>query len=426
MQRLQGKTLLLVGFTLFSMFFGAGNLIFPPYLGAQAGVHFWFAFAGFAASAVLLPVLGVVAATQAGGLPQLASRVHPVFAQVFTMLVYLSIGPCLAIPRTASTSFEMLSPLLGSSRGLQLAYSAVFFLTAFLIALQPERLTARLGRVLCPALLILILVLFSGCLLDPIAPHYAPAVGNYQTLPAAQGMLDGYQTMDALAGLNFGAVLALNIRALGVTEEKEVQRGARRAGFITAGLLLAVYGMLGHIGALTGYAYPQCSTGAQTLTVLAQALFGHSGQILLASIFLIACFNTCVGLLASVSDYFHKLCPRLPYPALAAFFAVVSMLISNLGLASIIRLSTPVLNALYPAAILLILLPLIPGLHHRRAVYQWSIAFAAVQSIAAALPLGPLSALAQRLPLSSIGFGWLLPAMLGLSAGLLLDLCRKR
>ena len=232
--------------------------------------------------------------------------------------------------------------------------------------------------------------------------------------------------MDALAGLNFGAVLALNIRALGVTEEKEVQRGARRAGFITAGLLLAVYGMLGHIGALTGYAYPQCSTGAQTLTVLAQALFGHSGQILLASIFLIACFNTCVGLLASVSDYFHKLCPRLPYPALAAFFAVVSMLISNLGLASIIRLSTPVLNALYPAAILLILLPLIPGLHHRRAVYQWSIAFAAVQSTAAALPLGPLSALAQRLPLSSIGFGWLLPAMLGLSAGLLLDLCRKR
>lgn len=279
---------------------------------------------------------------------------------------------------------------------------------------------------LCPALLILILVLFSGCLLDPIAPHYAPAVGNYQALPAAQGMLDGYQTMDALAGLNFGAVLALNIRALGVTEEKEVQRGARRAGFITAGLLLAVYGMLGHIGALTGYAYPQCSTGAQTLTVLAQALFGHSGQILLASIFLIACFNTCVGLLASVSDYFHKLCPRLPYPALAAFFAVVSMLISNLGLASIIRLSTPVLNALYPAAILLILLPLIPGLHHRRAVYQWSIAFAALQSTAAALPLGPLSALAQRLPLSSIGFGWLLPAMLGLSAGLLLDLCRKR
>lgn len=425
MQRLQGKTLLLVGFTLFSMFFGAGNLIFPPYLGAQAGVHFWFAFAGFAVSAVLLPVLGVVAATQAGGLPQLASRVHPVFAQVFTMLVYLSIGPCLAIPRTASTSFEMLSPLLGSSRGLQLAYS-VFFLAAFLIALQPERLTARLGRVLCPALLILILVLFSGCLLDPIAPHYAPAVGNYQALPAAQGMLDGYQTMDALAGLNFGAVLALNIRALGVTEEKEVQRGARRAGFITAGLLLAVYGMLGHIGALTGYAYPQCSTGAQTLTVLAQALFGHSGQILLASIFLIACFNTCVGLLASVSDYFHKLCPRLPYPALAAFFAVVSMLISNLGLASIIRLSTPVLNALYPAAILLILLPLIPGLHHRRAVYQWSIAFAAVQSTAAALPLGPLSALAQRLPLSSIGFGWLLPAMLGLSAGLLLDLCCKR
>lgn len=421
MQRLQGRTLLLVGFTLFSMFFGAGNLIFPPYLGAQAGTHFWLAFAGFVVSAVVLPVLGVVAATRAGGLPQLASRVHPVFAQVFTMLVYLSIGPCLAIPRTASTSFEMLTPLLGGGWTVQAVYSAVFFLAAFLVALRPERLTARLGRVLCPALLALILVLFAGCLLYPVAPQYAPASGAYQALPAAQGMLDGYQTMDALAGLNFGAVLALNIRALGVTDRQEIHRGAAGAGWVAAGLLLAVYGMLGHVGALAGAAFPQCETGAQTLTALAQALFGRGGQVLLAAIFLIACFNTCVGLLASVSDYFHGLWPRLPYPALAAFFAVVSMLISNLGLASIIRLSTPVLNALYPVAILLILLPLVPGLGQRQAVYRWSIVLAAAQSTAAALPLGPLTALAERLPLAQIGFGWLVPAAAGILIGWVLS-----
>ena len=121
------KSLLLVGFTLFSMFFGAGNLIFPPHLGAQAGTSLWPAFAGLAVSAVGLPIAGVVAVARAGGLDRLAGRVHPVFAMVFTILVYLSIGPCLAIPRTASTSFQMLVPLIGGGTGLQLAYSVLFF-----------------------------------------------------------------------------------------------------------------------------------------------------------------------------------------------------------------------------------------------------------------------------------------------------------
>ena len=123
MQKLSGKSLLLVSFTLFSMFFGAGNLIFPPHLGAQAGTSLWPAFAGLAVSAVGLPIAGVTAVARAGGLDRLAGRVHPVFATVFTILVYLSIGPCLAIPRTASTSFQMLVPLIGGGSGLQLAYS---------------------------------------------------------------------------------------------------------------------------------------------------------------------------------------------------------------------------------------------------------------------------------------------------------------
>ncbi|MFR3971652.1 MAG: branched-chain amino acid transport system II carrier protein, partial [Faecalibacterium prausnitzii] len=115
---LKGRKLVLVGFTLFSMFFGAGNLIFPPDLGAKAGVNFWPAFLGLALSAVGLPVAGIIAVARADGLDKLAGRVHPVFAQVFMILIYLSIGPCLAIPRTASTSFAMLTPLLGSSAGL--------------------------------------------------------------------------------------------------------------------------------------------------------------------------------------------------------------------------------------------------------------------------------------------------------------------
>lgn len=140
---LRGKKQLLIGFTLFSMFFGAGNLIFPPYLGAQAGTNLWLAFAGFAISAIGLPIAGVVAVARAGGLPNLAGRVHPRFAQIFSILVYLSIGPCLAIPRTASTSFAMLEPLAGESTALQWGYSLVFFAAAFLVAQRPEKLTDR-------------------------------------------------------------------------------------------------------------------------------------------------------------------------------------------------------------------------------------------------------------------------------------------
>ena len=418
-QALKGRKLLLVGFTLFSMFFGAGNLIFPPDLGAKAGTNFWPAFLGLAISAVGLPVAGVIAVARADGLDKLAGRVHPVFAQVFMILIYLSIGPCLAIPRTASTSFAMLTPLLGSSAGLQLGYSVLFFSAAFLVALHPDRLTRWLGRLLCPCLLVLILILFGGCLLHPLAAQYGAPTEAYRSAVVLQGVLYGYQTMDALAALNFGAVIAMNIRAQGVDREQDVQRSAIRAG------LVAGYAMLGHAGTLTGAAVPGLATGAEVLTVLAERLFGKAGLVLLAAIFMLACFNTCVGLIACVGEYFHTLLPRIPYPVLAAFFAAASMLIANLGLAEILRLSIPVLNALYPVAIVLIALSFVPGLEQRRRVYPLCIGCTAVQSIAAALPLGPLSALANALPLAALGFGWVFPAVAGLLAGILLSCTEK-
>ena len=407
---LKGRKLLLVGFTLFSMFFGAGNLIFQPDLGAKAGVNFWPAFLGLALSAVGLPVAGVIAVARADGLEKLAGRVHPVFAQVFMILIYLSIGPCLAIPRTA---------------GLQLGYSVLFFGAAFLVALRPDRLTRWLGRLLCPCLLVLILILFGGCLLHPLAAQYGAPTDAYSSAVILQGVLYGYQTMDALAALNFGAVIAMNIRAQGVAREQDVQRSAIRAGLVAGGLLLAVYAMLGHAGALTGAAVPGLATGAEVLTVLAERLSGKAGLVLLAAIFMLACFNTCVGLIACVGEYFHTLLPRIPYPVLAAFFAAASMLIANLGLAEILRLSVPVLNALYPVAIVLIALSFVPGLEQRRRVYPLCIGCTAVQSIAAALPLGALSALANALPLAALGFGWVLPAAAGLLAGILLSRTKK-
>lgn len=427
MQNMSRKNQLLVGFTLFSMFFGAGNLIFPPQLGAQAGVETWPAMAGLALSAVGLPILGVIAVVRSGSLTQLASRVHPLFATIFTILIYLSIGPCLAIPRTASTSFEMaVPPFLPAGTPtvwFQFGYSVLFFTIAFLVALHPEKLTSRLGKILCPLLLVLVTVMFLGCIIHPIG-SYGPALPPYDHVAPVQGFITGYQTMDTIAALNFGLVIVMNIKALGVTEDRSILKSTVRAGLIAMALFLIMYSMLAHIGALSGGAFPGTTNGAVTLTNLVGAIFGHVGKIILAAVFMVACFNTCVSLTSSCSAYFHTLIPKISTPAWAAFFALTSMIISNAGLDQILKFSGPALNILYPISIVLIALSFLPEKFQRMsALYPITIAFTSVASILYALRdlklLIPVvdSALAA-VPLADLGLGWVLPALVGFSLGI--------
>ena len=428
---LRGKNLLLVGLTLFSMFFGAGNLIFPPGIAAQAGTATWLAALGLAVSAVGLPVLGVVAVARSGGIDQLAGRVHPLFARAFTIAAYLAIGPCLAIPRTATTSFEMAVPPFAGGNAplemLRLIYSLVFFAAALLVALRPEKLTDRLGKILCPILVALIVITFVGCLANPLE-GYGPPAGDYATHPVTKGFLEGYQTMDTIAALAFGIVIAVNIRARGVEEEGAVVRGTVRAGIIAGVLLALVYAMLAHIGALSGGAIPNPADGAQALTNVVGLLFGRLGNVLLAGIFVIACFNVCVGLISSCGEFFYKLFPGLGYRGWAVLFAVVSMVISNAGLAQIIAVSAPVLGVLYPMAIMLIALSFCQRwLEGREAVYPAAVLCTGVFSLLfalqdAGLPLGLL----DKLPLAKVKLGWLIPAVVGVLAGLLLSHGRKR
>ncbi len=432
MQSLSRRDQLLVGFTLFSMFFGAGNLIFPPQLGAQAGVNTWPAMAGLVISAIGLPILGVAAVVRSGGLDRLAGRVHPLFSRVFTILVYLSIGPCLAIPRTASTSFEMVVPLLPASASWLLpAYSALFFAAAFLVALHPEKLTRSLGRILCPLLLILVTVIFLGCIVHPLG-GYGPALAPYDSAAPVEGFLTGYQTMDTIAALNFGIVIVLNLRALGVTEESAVIRATVRAGLIASLLFAAVYSMLAHIGALSGGAFPGTTNGAATLSLLVGAVFGPAGTVILAAVFVIACFNTCVGLISSCSSYFHTLVPRLPTSGWAAFFAVLSMVIANAGLDQILAFSEPVLNILYPPAIVLILLSLLPeSVQRLSAVYPSAVLFTTAASVLytlrdLGLHIPVLDGVLSAVPLSAMNLGWIFPALFGGVLGIILSLLRPK
>ena len=334
-ETLKGRRLLIVGLTLFSMFFGAGNLIFPPFLAAQAGTAAWPAMAGFLMSAVGLPVLGVIAVSRAGGLDCLAGKVHPAFSMVFTILIYLSIGPCLAIPRTASTSFEMtVLPFLNDGAQTafwQLIYSAVFFLLAAVTAFHPEKLTQRLGKILCPALLGLIFIMFAGSIAAEPKALPMPAEA-YSGLAPVKGFLEGYQTMDTIAALNFGIIIAINIRAVGVEDKDAVVTSTVRSGLIAGALLASVYCALTYVGIKAGPEAQALDNGARVLTFVAERIFGSAGTVVLGLIFFIACFNTCVGLLSCCSEFFCQLIPRISYRKWVVLFAAVSMAVSNAGL----------------------------------------------------------------------------------------------
>ena len=429
------KNKILIGITLFSMFFGAGNLIFPPFLGAQAGTSTVPAFIGFAVSAVGLPVLGVVAVTLAGGLDRLASRVHPGFAFVYILILYLAIGPCLAIPRTASTSFSMavipFFPGENSIAVVQFIYSLVFFAAASVIAMHPEKLTEYLGKRLTPVLLVLIVVLFAAAALNPAGEAAAP-VEIYRSGAPVQGFVDGYQTMDTLAALNFGMIVAMNIRARGITKEKAVMRETISAGWIAGIFLLAVYSMLTFVGMTSSQAFPDSGNGTEVLVSMADHLFGKAGTVILAVIFVIACFNTCVGLFSCCGKYFSDVFPKISYRNWVFIFAFVSMVIANVGLDAILTFSVPVLNAIYPMAILLIFL----SCTHRwlgrfPGVYLWSAVFCGVSSVLTVLDqngfaIPGITLLLQRIPGYAAGFGWLLPTVVGILAGFITGYYRMK
>ncbi|MBQ3008029.1 MAG: branched-chain amino acid transport system II carrier protein, partial [Oscillospiraceae bacterium] len=375
--KLTKKQRVLISFMLFSMFFGAGNLIFPPFLGQNAASRTPAAITGFLVTAVVLPVLGVIVVAQSHGLNNLAGKVGPKFAFVFTMLIYLSIGPGLGIPRAASVPFEMaVAPYLPQGANLtvfMLVYSTVFFIVATWLALTPNKLIDRIGQVLTPSLLILIVFLFVNFVLKGTVNVSAP-LADYRTSPLLKGFCEGYQTMDTIAALNFGLVIATTLRSLGAEDKKDVMRYTKLAGVFAGTILTAVYLMLTYMGTQSSGVYEIQENGAWTLRCIVYQLFGEFGAIILAAIFTLACLTTCVGLITSISQYFSTLFKKFSYRQFVFAITVFSFAICNQGLNAILSISVPILNAIYPVSIVLIVL----GLSHRfiaknRFVYPFTV-----------------------------------------------------
>ena len=427
--KLGKRKMLLVSFMLFSLFFGAGNLIFPPFLGQNAGETTPLAIASFLITAVVLPVLGVIVVAAFDGLDCLARKVDARFAVVFTVLIYLSIGPGLGIPRAASVPFEMaVAPYLPENAPLKwcmAGYSLVFFVIAAWLALTPKKLVERIGKFLTPSLLVLLVFLFVNFLFRGDA-GVAAAQETYAANPMVKGFLEGYQTMDTIAALNFGLVIAVTIRNLGVENKKSVMRYTVTAGLAAGTILSLVYLMLAYMGMKSSAVYPIQENGAWTLRCIVSQLFGGPGAVLLAAIFTLACLTTCVGLITSISQFFSGLTKKLSYRQWVFVIAGFSFLICNQGLNTILSLSVPVLNAIYPMSIVLIILGLCDSKIQKNCfIYPVTIAAVGVESVLyvleqAKLPLGIIGELCHKLPLYSMGLGWV---VVGLAAVLVSMLC---
>ena len=433
--KLSRRNMQTVSFMLFSLFFGAGNLIFPPFLGQNAGASTPAAMIGFLVTAVILPVLGVIVVARFDGLDKLAGHVGKRFSLVFTLLIYLSIGPGLGIPRAASVPFEMaVAPYLPESANVRLfllVYSLVFFLAALWLCLNPGKLVKRIGNFLTPSLLLLLLFLFVSFLFRGERAFAAPQRA-YASAPLLRGFAEGYQTMDTIAALNFGLVIATTLTNFGLSEKRDQLRHTVRAGLLAGGILALVYLALGYMGMCSSGVYPVQENGAWTLRCIVYQLFGAPGAVLLAAIFTLACLTTCVGLINSISQYFSTLFRFFGYRQWVYCITAGAFLICNLGLTTILKISIPILNAIYPVAILLILLGLSHGLWKGNAlVYPLAAGATGCVSLVYALyeagvPLGAVGNLFEHLPLFDQGFGWLWAALLAIPVSLIGNAMQKQ
>ncbi|GGI13449.1 branched-chain amino acid transport system II carrier protein [Gottfriedia solisilvae] len=426
MNSLSKKEILFMGFMLFSMLFGAGNLIFPAYLGQTAGENVWQAVAGFIVSDAGLAVLAFIAIAKSGSFDTLVNRVNPIFALLFPLAIYLSIGPGLAIPRAGSLAYEMsIKPFLSNSIesspiGLMI-YTIVFFSIVYWFAKSPSKLIDRFGKILTPSLLILIIIVFIKALFTDLS-SFNEATSVYKHHPISQGFLDGYQTMDAIAALIYGIVFVTIFKGKEITNQKLQVKYLAIFGIICGILLTFTYLIIAYLGASTEIS-GTVDNGAIVLSTVLHQLFGNSGTIVLGLIFTLACLSVCIGLITSCAQYFTSIFPKLTYLNWVVLLCAISAFVANLGLTQILKVSVPVLGLLYPMAIALIVLGLVHDKipFNYRSVYVMTIGFVGLYSFIEMINHtflnGILSDILAYIPMQSNGFGWIIPGLVGFIIG---------
>ena len=438
---------ILVAGTLFGMFFGAGNLIFPVHLGQMAGQNALPAIIGFIITAVGIPILGVAAIgiTHSDGLQTLSGKVGKGYGIFFTCLLYLTIGPLFAIPRCATVSFTTgITPLLGADspeRLYLLLFSAVFFAFVLFFSLRPGKITVWIGKIINPLFLFFFAVLMLAALLAPGAAVSAvEPVEAYRSDAFFPALIEGYGTMDAIAGLAFGIVVIDVIRRMGVDNDDAIAEDVLSSGLLTGALMALIYVVSIVVGAQSRGLFELSENGGIALTQIAGHYLGGVGLFILAFTITFACLKTSIGLVTACAETFSKMTNgKISYRSWAILFTVFSFAVSNIGLSAIIEYSIPMLMLIYPPAIALILLAFLGKFFaHDRTVYiatmigTWAAAiFDCMKTlpapVQAALHLdAPIAFAAAHLPLFGKNLGWLLPAVIGFAAGMAIRASRRQ
>lgn len=442
-QKLTFKHYLIVASLLFGLFFGAGNLIFPLHLGQLAGKNWLPAAVGFLITGVLLPLLSVLAVsvTRAEGVFDIGKPLGVGFALIFMVLIHATIGPLFGTPRTATVSFTVgVEPFIGKQyHSLALfVFSAVFFLAAFLFSYKENDILTNVGKLLNPIFLALLFLVFLVAFAHPLGnPATALVTQAYLHGALSNGFLEGYNTMDALAGLAFGVTVVTAVRQM-VKKQKTVSVVVAKAGVLAMSAVGFIYVLLIVMGAMSLGKFKLSADGGVAFNQLVNAYGGLFGQALLAFLLTLTCLTTAVGLVAAFAQDFHKHFPKVSYHTWLALSCLASFFTANFGLDQIIAWSTPMLMFLYPLSMVLILLSVASPLFKRDSVvYFFVVVFTTLPALFDMIVSFPavvsqssfglsVEKIRASLPLASMGLSWLVPALVGLLLGLVFHVFRRK
>lgn len=400
----------MVGFALFAMFFGAGNVVFPPYIGMHAGEQWANGFLFYFIADIGLALVAMFAILHAGGADNITGRIGHVASKVLMCAVILCIGPMVAIPRTAATTLEMsVTPFFSGMSPV--VFSIIFFAVILLLSIKQSAVIDIVGKILTPALLIGLLILIVKGFVSPIGDIVDTGVSASEV--TVNGIKSGYQTMDVLAAMAFGIIILSSADEKGYTDSKSAVKMIGIAAALSGVLLLIVYFGLTYLGATASTVFPTDISRANLVIGIVELLLGKAGLIIFAIVIALACITTAVALVSSAASFFAKLAnDKISYSVFVVVICVSSAVISNLGLDMIIAIATPVLDIVYPPMLVLILLSWFGDKLHK-SVYVSSVAGSLIASVLATASLYGMNVpVIDSLPLASLGLGWLTPAAL--------------
>ena len=422
-----------VGLLLFGMFFGAGNLIFPPSLGFQAGQAFTPAILGFLLSGIGMPVVAVIMGTfNPGGFrAEMNRKISPLFSLIILTLMYLAIGPLMAIPRTAATSFSIgILPITGDGMIPLAIFTALYLACGWWLSITPSKLLDRVGKVLTPIFVVMIILIIIVGMIAYTTPSEAAPMGKFAASAFGNGFIEGYNTVDTLASFAFCIIAIGALKRIEFTSKKEHIASVWMAGAAVAVLMGCLYLGLALLGnhfpiPQSVYSDPSVNLGAYVLSQTSFQIFGTVGMAFLAVMVTLTCFTTTVGLIAAVSTFFAEEFTVLSYKQYVTLICVVSFLLANLGLNQIIQVTLPLLLFVYPIAIVVVMLTILNKFVSLSKLGMRCTAAAAgmVSAIDIAYQFFGVQAagtLIQGLPLGDSGLGWLVPALVCMALSLVL------